>query len=521
MDYTSISRRTMLQTLGLGAAATLLRPANALAHCGSCAGDVKATQPNIIQMMADDMGWGDVGYNGHPMIKTPNLDTMAKEGVRFDRFYSAAPVCSPTRGSAITGRHPYRYGIPFANTGHMKKEEITLADALKPMGYTTGHFGKWHLGTLTTKIEDANRGKLGSTKNFSPPWVNGFDVCFSSESKVPTWDPTRVPAKFTNGSRHKGWNALKDGDKTEHYGTHYFTGQDQVVADKDLKGCDSKLIMDHALKFIASAAKKKQPFFTICWFHAPHLPVVAGPKYFAMYPKAKNDFRRNYYGCVTAIDDQVGRLRKELATLGVADNTMIFNCSDNGPEGENSSPGRAQRIVDGKNIQLKGRKRMLEEGGVRVPGLMVWPAKLKTPTVVTTPCSTSDFFPTVVAALGHTLKDVDKRPYDGEDLLPIIAGKKTTHAPIGFQSAGKSALIDNDWKIIKAKDKKSKKAKGEAKTNAAKPKAKWELYNIVKDPGETKNIVRRNPERAKAMIKTFTDFQASCARSNNGEDYTK
>ena len=234
-----------------------------------------------------------------------------------------------------------------------------------------------------------------------------------------------------------------------------------------------------------------------------------------MYPKAKDDFHRNFYGCITAIDDQVGRLRKELATLGIADNTMLFYCSDNGPEGTDKSPGRAQRIADGKTIQLKGRKRMLEEGGVRVPGLMVWPAKLKTPTVVTTPCSTSDYFPTVLAALGHTLKDVDKRPYDGEDLLPIVTGTKTTHAPIGFQSAGKAAMIDNDWKIIKAKTKKSKKTKGEAKPKAP----KWELYNIANDPGETKDLAAKNRDRVKAMTKTFTDFQASCTRSNKGEDY--
>ena len=105
-------------------------------------------KPNIILCMTDDQGWGDTGYNGHPVLKTPNLDRMAAEGLRFDRFYSGAPVCSPTRGSCLTGRHPYRYGVFFANVGHVRPEEITLAEALKTQGYATGHFGKWHLGTL-------------------------------------------------------------------------------------------------------------------------------------------------------------------------------------------------------------------------------------------------------------------------------------------------------------------------------------------------------------------------------------
>jgi arylsulfatase A-like enzyme len=145
-----------------------------------------AEKPNVILIMCDDLGWGDVGFNGNKTIRTPHLDAMAKAGLKFNRFYAAAPVCSPTRGSCVTGRHPYRYGIPFANSGHMKPEELTLAELLKKQGYTTGHFGKWHLGTLTKTVKDANRGGPRGAKHFSPPQANGFDVCFSTESKVPT-----------------------------------------------------------------------------------------------------------------------------------------------------------------------------------------------------------------------------------------------------------------------------------------------------------------------------------------------
>ncbi len=140
--------------------------------------------PNLILIMADDLGWGDVGFNGNTTIKTPHLDEMASAGAKLTRFYSAAPVCSPTRGSCLTGRHPFRYGVYFANTGHMKAQEITLAEFLKKHGYRTGHFGKWHLGTLTKTLQEANRGGPRGVKHFSPPQQNGFDVCFASESKV-------------------------------------------------------------------------------------------------------------------------------------------------------------------------------------------------------------------------------------------------------------------------------------------------------------------------------------------------
>jgi arylsulfatase A-like enzyme len=118
--------------------------------------------------MTDDQGWGDTGYNGHPHLKTPHLDQMCRDGLRFDRWYAAAPVCSPTRGSCLTGRHPYRYGIPSANKGHIKSDEITLAELLHHHGYVTGHFGKWHLGTLTKTLKESNRGgPRGSMRNWS------------------------------------------------------------------------------------------------------------------------------------------------------------------------------------------------------------------------------------------------------------------------------------------------------------------------------------------------------------------
>ena len=152
-------------------------------------------KPNIILIMADDLGYGDVGYH-NPIIKTPSIDKMAKEGVQFNRFYVSVPVCSPTRGSILTGRNPYRYGIYSANVGHLKKEELCLAEVLKAADYRTGHFGKWHLGTLTTAETDGNRGRLNDSSHYSPPWRNGFDVSFSTEARVATWDSLVTPANY-------------------------------------------------------------------------------------------------------------------------------------------------------------------------------------------------------------------------------------------------------------------------------------------------------------------------------------
>lgn len=433
-------------------------------------GLAQAATPNIILCMTDDQGWGDTGYNGHPVLRTPHLDQMAKEGLRFDRFYSSSPVCSPTRGSCLTGRYPERYGIHYANTGHLKKEEITLAEILREKGYATGHFGKWHLGTLTTKIKDANRGRPGNTANYSSPWANGFDECFATESKVPTY-----------------W---KKGDY-ESYGTHYWTGPEQMVPADQIKGDDSVLIMDHALSFIKKAAAKDAPFFTVIWFHAPHLPVVSAPPFTDGYTEDKD-----YYGCITALDSQMGRLRAELKKLGQDQNTMLWFCSDNGPEGKtNKAPGTAK--------DLRGRKRSLYEGGVRVPGLLVWPEKIPQARITGVPCVTSDYFPTILEVLGHTLPEKLARPYDGVSLLPLIEGKMEERPrPIAFHARKQISLIDNRYKLIRPDS-----------------KSPFELYDLIQDESEKNNIASKHPELVSTMKTTLTEWQKSCRASNIGKDY--
>lgn len=200
--------------------------------------------------MEDDLGWGDLGFNGNHFIDTQSLDDMAKNGIQMNRFHAASAVCSPTRGSTITGRHPERYGITHANLGHMKPEEITLAEAFKGQGYTTRHFEKWHLGTLTGREEDANRGGPDGSKDYSPPWLIGFDVCFSTEPKVLTRNPMVTPDHRSGdiGNRISG----------EHFGTYYWTSEERK-ATYNLDGDDFRVIMDRVIPFINEAASQDTP----------------------------------------------------------------------------------------------------------------------------------------------------------------------------------------------------------------------------------------------------------------------
>lgn len=452
-------------------------------------GESHADSPNVIMVMCDDLGWGDVGFNGGMKIKTPCLDEMASHSMRFSRFYAQAPVCSPTRGSCLTGRHPYRYGVFFANTGHMKTEELTLAELLREKGYTTGHFGKWHLGTLTTELLDANRGgKPQNAVHYSPPQENGFEVCFSTESKVPTFDPMIKPSNKAGNE----WNAIEDKSTAVEYGTFYWDERGQRATD-NLDGDDSRIIMDRAVPFIREAASKEQPFFAVIWFHTPHLPVVADAEHRALYPDAKNVRHANYMGCVSAMDEQIGRLRETLRECGVAENTIVTFCSDNGPEGNDQDPGSAG--------PFRGRKRSLYEGGIRVPALIEWPARIQHGSQTDFAAVTSDYLPTILEIVGAV--SVGDRPIDGVSLLPVVSGEQMERpSPIGFQSAKQSALSDNQYKIYRAKD-----------------GAAWELYDLLADPSERHNLAEQHRDVVVQMSGVFDTWQASCAASNDGADY--
>lgn len=426
----------------------------------------RAQPPNIILAMADDQGWGDAGFHGHKTLKTPHLDAMAQSGIRFERFYSGAPVCSPTRGSCLTGRHPYRYGIFFANADNgdgpskyaLPAQEFTLAEVLKSRGYATGHFGKWHLGDFE-----------GPQK--SSPADNGFDEWFSTVRKVPTVDPSGY---WHNGS----------------------------PVTQPLAGDDSQILMDRALRFISQSAASHTPFLAVIWFHTPHVPVLALPAYRAKFPGFSRK-EQDYWGALTALDEQMGRLRAELRRLQVQNNTMLWYASDNGPEGDAQSPE-----WPGSAGPWRGRKRSLFEGGIRVPGILEWPGRAAAGRVVHTACSTSDYYPTVLDALGLGAPR-QPAPLDGISLLPLIDGKTAERsAPIAFESMGntrgspKLALIEKRYKLLT-----NLEGSGDL------------LYDLEGDPGESRNLAAEMPERLSAMTKQLSAWRDSCRNSMQGRDY--
>lgn len=443
---------------------------------------------NFIYVMCDDLGYGDTGFNGSKIIKTPHLDNLAREGAVFSQFYSGAPVCSPTRGTCLTGRHHFRYGITHANDGILPKEEITVQQILKEEGYATGHFGKWHLGTLTNDILDGRRGGRNHTDLYAPPWERDFDVCFSTEVAVPLWNE---PANAGISDHHRG---------------KYWLGEGEVETE-NLDGDDSRIIMDRALPFIENAVKNNQPFIAVIWFHAPHAPVVAGPKYREMYKEYPENMQ-HYFGCITAMDEQVGRLNDALKELGIEDNTCLWFCSDNGPEGDGSNTNRNCGSTGG----LKGRKRSLFNGGINVPSIVKWPKYVQPETRYDFPASTLDYLPTLIEEIGYTMPD--QRPVDGVSLISLLKEEETNRPkPIPFRFVDRRdkmfdsptfVLIDNDYKIL---------------TNMNSDPNDDMVFDVRTDRMEEYNLNETQEDiinDAKAYLKTLVE---SFENSHHGGDY--
>ena len=411
-----------------------------------------AARPNIILCMTDDQGWGDVSYNGLKQIKTANLDEMAASGLRLNRFYSAAPVCSPTRGSVLTGRHPNRFGC-FLYGYPIKLQEITIAQAVKTQGYVTGHFGKWHLNGVS------GAGKVIPADDPLSPGKVGFDDWLSVSNFFDLdWTLSRQgkPEKFT-------------GD-----GSEYIVGE--------------------ALKFISKASEQKKPFLTVIWFGNPHSPHQALPE------DQKAAGGSAYYGEILAIDRSMGKLRSELRKLNVADNTLVWFCSDNGAAKPGSTGG------------LRGMKGSVWEGGVRVPGIIEWPARIKKPFASDVPAVTSDIHPTVLDLLGIKMPNPIE-PIDGVSIVSLIDGKMTERPrPIGFwhhgggpakfaKEAGQAAWTDNRYKLVRV------------------GADKFELYDLVDDAFEKKDCAADKPETVAAMKAALGTWQDSVLNSFKGADY--
>lgn len=352
--------------------------------------------------MTDDQGWGQTGYYNHPVLKTPNLDKMAKNGLRLDRFYAGAPQCSPTRASVLTGRSNDRTGV-FYHGYPLNKNEKTIAQALKAAGYKTGHFGKWHLnglrgpGVPILKDDKYSPGIFGFDKWLSV--TNFFDI-----------DPVMS-----------------------------YNGEFQ-----EFQGSSSEIIVDEALKFIKENKDKNIPSFTVIWDGSPHTPMLASQEDRIEF-KGLELRSQHHYGELVAFDRSLGLLRKELKELGISDNTILWFCSDN---------GGLDRISPSTVGELKGFKNTMWEGGLRVPAIIEWPLGIKSK-VSSYPASTMDIVPTILDIVGISHSKMLK-PIDGISLKPLFNSqikKRVLKIPFRFDDRG--AMIDNDIKLIVRSIKKS------------------------------------------------------------------
>lgn len=411
----------------------------------------KPKRPNIILVMSDDQGWGQTGYNNHPILKTPNLDKMAENGLRFNRFYAGAPVCSPSRASVLTGRSNDRTGVYSAGYAICKQEK-TIAQALKNAGYKTAIFGKWHLnglrgpGVPILASDERNPGKFGFDEWLSVS--NFFDI-----------DPIMS---------HKG----------------------EFV---EMKGESSHIIVNEALRYIEKEKDQEKPLFVVIWYGSPHAPWRADDK--DKKPFGNLDEKaQNHYGELVNMDSSMGDLRNGLRSMKIEENTLVWFNSDNG-----GLPNFGPETVGG----LRGYKGKIYEGGLRVPCIIEWPAGIKQSRITDYPASTMDIFPTI-ADLVDLPESNMVLPVDGTSILKLFTKDlKTRVKPIPFRHAGKAAMVDNNYKLLSLDITKNE----------------FELYDLVKDPNETNNIIDEEKEIASRMLEVFTAWNQSVEASVAGKDF--
>jgi len=459
-------------------------------------------RPNVILCMADDLGWGDTGYNGHPHIKTPNLDQMAKAGARLDRFYVGSPLCVPSRAGFLTGRIAARCGISNhrGSVDYLRAEELTIAELLKTQGYTTGHFGKWHLGMLT---EDYR----GDKTVLMTPGMAGFDEWFSTPSSVSTHNPYTDPGGIGRGLGGNGSSPPRVVDPRA-----VFVNNGKPLSEP-IKGCTAEIVMDRAIPFIREAVAKQQPFLAVIWFNPPHTPIVGHPKYMSELYSHLSEHQQHYYSIVTALDAQMGRLRQELRDLGIATDTLLAFTSDNGPGPPVSHHNGPKNRLQGSAGPFRERKASLYEGGIREPGLVEWPGEIEPGIVLKAPCTTLDYMPTLAALLDLQLPD---RPYDGIDIMPILKGERQDRGgSIGFYFRNAVALSGERYKLIASKQSKGKRRGGRVQFTGK----KFELYDLISDPGETTDVADKHPGIVNAMKADLRRWVDSLEPSRLGEDY--
>jgi arylsulfatase A-like enzyme len=417
-----------------------------------------AQRPNIIYILADDLGWADVGWHGGE-IRTPHLDKLADGGAKLEQFY-VLPVCTPTRAALMTGRYPIRHGLqvsvvrPWAQYG-LPLDERTLPQALKEAGYTTHISGKWHLG------------------HFQPaylPLQRGFDTQYGH------------------------YNGAIDYLTQARDGGHDWHRNDEESREK---GYATSLLGDEAVRVIEQKHDGK-PFFLYLPFNAPHTPLQAPAEYVKRYSHITDKKRQVYAAMVECLDEQVGRVVAALELHALISNTLILFSSDN---------GGLLGVGGGSNGKLRAQKGTLYEGGTRVCALANWPGQIKPGTVIQEPFHMVDWFPTLVNLAGGSL---DQRPpLDGRDIWPVITDAITSpHEDILINAMPNSGAIRmGDWKLV---------LNGHITANdlqnalTDKPAGvRLELFNLHDDPYETHDLSAKHTEKVRQLRERLETYLAA------------
>lgn len=419
---------------------------------------VAQEQPNIIFLFSDDAGYADFGFHGSKVMKTPNLDKLAKEGVKFTQGYVTDATCGPSRAGLITGKYQQRFGYQEINVPNYMSEnskflgndmglpldQKTIADYLKKLGYKNAVYGKWHLG-------NADR---------FHPLKRGFDEFYGFRGGARSY----FPYKNFNGVHH-------DNKMERNFGN--FEEPKEYVTD---------VLADEAIAFMEK--NKKNPFFIYVAFNAVHTPMHATEEDLAKFPNLKGK-RKEVAAMTLALDRACGKILDKLKELGLDDNTIIVFSNDNGgPTDKNAS----------LNLPLSGTKSNHLEGGLRVPYVIKWSKKLKAGSVYKYPVSTFDLLPTFYAAGGGDVKDLED--IDGVNLIPYVNGvnKERPHEDLFWKKEARAVYRQNDWKLIRFADRPA------------------ELYDVSKDITEQNNLASQHPERVKKMFKKLFAWELTQER---------
>lgn len=444
-----------------------------VAMLGACASDPQAatnatnattpSRPNVVLILADDLGYGDLGVYGSKTIATPNIDQLAADGARMTQAYSGNPVCTPSRAVFLTGRHGARqnlagtvFGVYFPSSVEgMAAEQVTIAERLRDAGYATSLVGKWHLGSAA----GFRPTEQGFQRVFGIPYSNDMAPLPLQEAKV---------------------------------GAELATIEDVTSLDKqaELTARYTAAIREHMRDAVAA----EQPFFVYHSTHAPHIPLAPSAAFVGTNPSCDSLGVEQACGAyadqVSELDDSVGAILREIDELGVADNTLVIFTSDNGPwlvkERDGGSAG-----------ELRGGKGTTFEGGLRVPFIIRWPGKIAEGTVIDEPVVHYDVYPTVLAASGLALPA--DREIDGFDLGPLMAGEGGRD-PSGAPFSYLSMRLDNQTPgAFRLGDHKLKFAVHENEAPYAPERHDELLFDLSSDPGEASDLSATTPELAKEL----------------------